>query len=86
MTQPQTVAALKSAINSSKQVYMFANIARSKEGKTPFGGFIPVYKSHVNDLLKQFNLPTSKWDTTIECFFRADAETGALYIEGFNVA
>lgn len=84
MTKPQTVAALKSAINSTKQVHMFANVGRSKEGQTPFGGFIPVYKSHVLDLMKQFNLPNSKWDTTIECFFRVDAETNHLYIEGFK--
>lgn len=86
MQQPQSAATLKSAINNSKKVFMWTVFGQATEGKTPLGGFIEVYKSHVLGLMKNYELPTSKWDTKVQCFFRTDPENGFLYIEGFRTA
>jgi hypothetical protein len=83
--QPKTVYQLRQAINNAKKIFTWTVIGQTQEG-TPIGGFIEVYKSHTLDILKQYKLPTTSWDTSVQCFYRFDEDTQFLYIEGFHAS
>jgi putative IMPACT (imprinted ancient) family translation regulator len=73
---------LKKAINNAKKCHVYTVFGRTKDG-TQLGGYVEAYKSHLKEMMKTFQLPTTSWDKTVECFFRVD-DDGDLYIEGFN--
>lgn len=81
--QAKSVSDLKKAVKNSSKLMMWAPFGQTKEGD-PVGGYVEVYKTHLWNLMKAFQLPTSAWDQTIKCFYRIEDETGVIYIEGFR--
>jgi hypothetical protein len=81
----KTVVQLKKAINNANKCFVWTVFGCTPDG-TPIGGYIEAYKSHLLGLLKNYQLPTQSWDTTVKCYFRVETETGHLYVEGFHAS
>jgi hypothetical protein len=81
--QNQPISKLKSAIKDAKHVYVWVPFARTIPAGTTLGGYTEVYKTHIQNMMKEFALPTSGWDNTVQCAFRL-TDTLDLYVEGFH--
>lgn len=86
MSLPRKVCELKKAIHSSKKCFVYVVFGKSVQGGTPLGGYVEAYKSHLLDMMKNYQLSNSQYDGTVQCFFRVEPETQHLYIEGFQAA